>query len=235
MRVMNELKRRTGAFFGSMAPDYYSTIAISCIARRFARATYPLCAAGASAAANAGRVHDRQDHLHALEYGQSRWSPYVPPFYLMTTAIVGATIQALRDMGREDLILMLDYSSFYAECLAQRPRSFRATAKEVGHLLHDHPSLRPVVVPRLLPRTVQMTWRRLRQVAGRPTAATPLKKLKSQLVRRDFDVLAASNIVEAIERSQRLLQSRGVESPFASTRPSVVPAGARAGDIRSRA
>jgi hypothetical protein len=216
MDLMREIKSRAGAFFDSMAPDYYSTIALSCIAQQFARVDYPLCASGASAAANAGRVHVGKDYLHALEYMLSDWAPYVPPFYTMQTAIVDATIKGLSHMGRQDLIPSLDYSSFYAECLIQQPGKAPAIIGELRRLAREHPTLARRIYSRLPVRMAQMGARRLRHVVGRQVAASSLKKLTSRLRNDDYDVLPASNIIEALELSQQVLRSRGIRSPFAS-------------------
>jgi hypothetical protein len=220
MSLMREIKARAGMFFDSMAPDFYSTIALSCIARRFARAAYPLCASGASAAANAGRVHEGKDHLHALEYKRAQWSPYVPPFYTMGTSILDATIKALIHMDRRDLIPVLDFSSFYADCFVQHTRSATAILREIRRLGSEHPSLPRVIRAKLVPRIIQMTGHRLRQFAGRQTAARGLKRLKSRIRRVDYDVMAASDIVEALQRAQQLMDSRGVKSPFTPSEPS---------------
>jgi hypothetical protein len=217
-RLMHEIKARTGQFFHSMAPDYYSAVALSCIVKRFVRVSYPVCAAGASAAANSGRMHEGTDYLHALEFGrQFQWSRYVPPFYSMTTTIVDATSKALIHMGREELVSTLDFSSFYGDCLAQQPRRARAIARELTRLLREHRSLAPAILPRIIPRTVQMATRRVRHIAGRPAALHGLKRFKARLTRVDYDVIAAPDIVEALERTQRLLESRGVQSPFGSS------------------
>lgn len=214
-RLMHEIKARTGQFFHSMAPDYYSAVALACVVKRFVRASYPVCAAGASAAANSGRVHQGTDYLHALEFDrQFQWSRYVPPFYSMTTSIVDATSKALIHMGREDLIETLDFSSFYGDCLAQQPREATAVVRELRRLLREHPCLASGILPRIIPRAIQMTARRVRHIAGRPVAMRGLKKLKARLTPADYDVVAAPDIVEALDKTQHLLKSRGVRSPF---------------------
>jgi hypothetical protein len=214
-QLMHEIKRRTGRFFDSLAPDYYSTVALSCIAKRFVRASYPVCVSGASAQANAGRVHDGKDHLHAREYRQQPdWPRYVPPVYCMITAITASTIQALEAMDRADLVATLDFSSLYAEFLAEQPGNAGAMAGALGRLVADHRSFVLQIPPRLATRTVRMVGRRLRQAAGRQAIGHRLKKLRSRMAPVDDGVVRAANIVEAIEGSQQILRARGVKSPF---------------------
>jgi glycosyltransferase involved in cell wall biosynthesis len=219
MRLMREIKSRTGSFFDSMAPDFYTTIALSCLTKQFARVGYPLCASGASAAANSGRVHEGKDYLHALEYQHNQWSAYVPPFYSMSTSIFDATIKALNHMGRRDLVTSLDFANFYAECLGENPASATVIVRELRRFLRDHPAPGFRTLTMLVPRLIQMAGRRARQVAGRSAGAQVLKRLKSQFSSVDYDVIPAPNIVEALEQCQQLLRARGVKSPFAMSQP----------------
>jgi hypothetical protein len=118
------------------------------------------------------------------------------------------------------LIPVLDFSSFYADCFVQQPRSATAILREIRRLGSEHPSLARGIRAKLVPRIIQMTGHRLRQFAGRRTAARGLKRLKSRIRRVDYDVMAASDIVEALQRAQQLMHSRGVKSPFTPSEPS---------------
>lgn len=117
------IKDKTGNYFGGTSPDMFSSIAISCVAKRAAIIEYPLTIPGHCRTAenthHVVKAHLRpfEDAPHFKNRGEYSWCDLVPRIFIGEAFWVDSGIAALRAMGREDLVRELNQPKLAAHCV----------------------------------------------------------------------------------------------------------------------
>lgn len=110
MKVMREIKQKTGHFYGGLSPDIYSCIAVSCVAKNHYIIDEPLSVAGVCAksttADNIKGMHSGEiEGIPHLKYrGHYEWNERVPKFYSVNTIWAESGIKALEELNQTKLL-----------------------------------------------------------------------------------------------------------------------------------
>jgi hypothetical protein len=118
---------RGGRVFGGVSPDIYSSLAAGLVVEKSFITDYPLFVAG-SCGASGTCLAATGKHVGGLSVPQLSkfrnliWSPEVPAFYSEETVWAHSAMQALRDLGRTDLIHRVNLSMLYVRCLLSHPK-----------------------------------------------------------------------------------------------------------------
>ncbi len=133
--VLQRLHDRSGRYFGGLAPDIYSAIAVGCLIDRFAEIDYPLTITGASGPANSGRIREGMLHQHYTEYGDYEFSWLAPETWGFAASNTDNVVHALEDAGRPDLIERIHVTRVYARTIVAEPRRAMAHVRKYVRVL----------------------------------------------------------------------------------------------------
>lgn len=135
--ALNEVKNRTGHFFGGLTPDIYATISLSCVIENHYVVDFPFTIAGAcpASASVISRVGGHSGELstapHLKHRGKYEWNPLIPSYYSVETIWAETSLKALSEMGRKDLItLFAPYKFMYYSMFANRNFIFGLTFRK---------------------------------------------------------------------------------------------------------
>jgi glycosyltransferase involved in cell wall biosynthesis len=143
---LDEVKRRAGKYFPGVSPDMAAAISIASCAAKVCFVDYPLFVPGSSANSNAG-LSGLNRHLgwlreqpHLEPDCEETWSRIVPKFYSVQTIWGEATVNALRAMGRADMLKRFNVPYLYSLCIVYHPKyifaaryNYRAALRDAGH------------------------------------------------------------------------------------------------------
>lgn len=121
---LNEIKKRTGTYFGGLSPDIFASISLACIAKRVFITDYPLtisgvCGVSASIVEGLLKKNSKklEDAPHFKHRGHYNWSELIPRVYCVETIWADSAISALKSMKRYDLLKYIDIPRFSAACV----------------------------------------------------------------------------------------------------------------------
>jgi glycosyltransferase involved in cell wall biosynthesis len=120
--AMTRLRERSGTWFDSFAPDYYTNFALAGVATRSVVIDYPLFIIGKSGKSNTARTIRSESHQHLEEYAHSTLDDLVPNSPWWRACVGDAMAKALRRVGRQDLLSRFDLPEVYSQCLVHDPR-----------------------------------------------------------------------------------------------------------------
>lgn len=142
---LEEVRRRTGAFFKSISPDVYGALTVSNFIKKYCLLDYPLVLPGSSGGSNAGRSAmgrhkgSLRDDPHIKPFKDLVWPGVVPEFFSVQTVWGVAAVEALQAMDRTDLLKRYNVSLLHAICsvshsdyLAQTVRNLPLAWKLTG-------------------------------------------------------------------------------------------------------
>jgi len=123
---MEMVKRKTGNYFGGLSPDIFSSMAISCTAKRIVVVDYPLtiggqCPLAQTTHSNENQVKKIEDAPHFRNRDSYIWNKLIPSIYSGKTIWLESAVSALIAMGRHDLVAKLNLSKFTADCILAFP------------------------------------------------------------------------------------------------------------------
>lgn len=107
---LDEIYKRTGAYFKGLSPDIFGAIALGCITQCVVSIDYPLtiggtCVASAASDSSAGKHKGRlEDAPHLRNRPDYKWDELIPRFYSVQTIWAETAVVALREMNRLDLL-----------------------------------------------------------------------------------------------------------------------------------
>jgi glycosyltransferase involved in cell wall biosynthesis len=135
------------AVFGGVSPDIYSCVAAALVVNTLYITDYPLFVAGSCGASNTclAAIGKHTGGLLVPQLSKFRdllWSPEVPAFYSPETVWAHSALEALRDMGRTDLIPRVNLSELYVRCLVSYPRYGKHTVQCILRLKQLSPGCR---------------------------------------------------------------------------------------------
>ena len=113
-KCMDLYKEKTGQYFGGTSPDIFSSLAISCVAKKAAVIEYPLTIPGHCVISEQTH-HVENEQFRPMEsaphfnnLGDYTWCDLVPFVFVGESFWLDSGILALRNMGREDLVKELN-------------------------------------------------------------------------------------------------------------------------------
>ncbi len=127
---MEQIKEITGSYFGGLAPDIYSCIALSLLIKKVVSIDYPLTIAGAcnkssSADSATGRHTGKlEDAPHFTGHYNYEWAIEVPRFYSVETIWADSGLASIKDMNliQKDLLSHFECAALTARCLNSSPQ-----------------------------------------------------------------------------------------------------------------
>lgn len=125
--ILNLLKKKTGTYFPGAIADMSSAIGLVFFAKKHYYLNFPLIISGASGASYAGKGAEKNNHTifeHQPWFAKetiTEWSDRLPKRIVGQTVWPDTAINALKKVGRGDLISRLNYPIIYAEYLSQFP------------------------------------------------------------------------------------------------------------------
>lgn len=121
---LNEIKQKTGTYFGGLSPDIFASISLACIVKRIFVTDYPLtisgvCGVSASIVEGLLKKNSKklEDAPHLRNRGYYEWSVLIPRVYCVETIWADSAIAALKSMERNDLLEHIDIPRFSAACI----------------------------------------------------------------------------------------------------------------------
>jgi glycosyltransferase involved in cell wall biosynthesis len=108
--LMEEIKNRTGHYYGALSPDIYSCIAMSCVAQNHYLIGEPLSVAGVCATSTTadnftGKHSGSIDKIPHLKHrGNYIWHSLVPRYYSVNTIWAESGLTALEELGENNLL-----------------------------------------------------------------------------------------------------------------------------------
>ncbi|MBT9142987.1 MAG: GalNAc(5)-diNAcBac-PP-undecaprenol beta-1,3-glucosyltransferase [Dehalococcoidia bacterium] len=160
-KCLNEVRGKTGAFFGGLSPDIFVALAIANFAKNVISIDYPLTIAGAcepsgSATSQRGEhvgnledapdlpryvqmkivatrehVGNPEDTPHFRYRGTYKWSEIIPRFYSVQTVWADSTVAALKALGRDDILRDFNLPLLAAYCVAAHPKYRRIILRDM--------------------------------------------------------------------------------------------------------
>lgn len=128
--VLEQVRERSGSYVEGTSPDVYSAYAIMCEIGRFGLVDYPLTLVGASAPSNSNRWRMGVLHQHFREFADYRFTWLAPDSFALVASNMDNMVRAFENMGRTDLIAMIDYRRVYARTIVAEPtRAFAHVSK----------------------------------------------------------------------------------------------------------
>lgn len=124
---LNEVYKKTGAFFGGLSPDIFAALAVANFTKNIASIDYPLTIAGickSSGSAQSVRgehVGNLEDAPHFRYRGTYKWADIIPHFYCVQTIWADSTVAALKALRRDDLMKEFNVPLLAAYCILEHP------------------------------------------------------------------------------------------------------------------
>lgn len=108
--LMEEIKRRTGHYYGGLSPDLYSSIAVSCVADNHYVIDEPLSIAGVCATSTTadnfkGKHSGTLEGIPHLKHRSGyEFSDKIPLYYSVNTIWAESGLKALEELGETELL-----------------------------------------------------------------------------------------------------------------------------------
>lgn len=126
-QVLEDVKRRTGVFFGGLTPDMYMAVVLSLECKKVLRTSKSLtisgiCPTSGSADSATGKhTGELNDAPHFRGHTSYKWDEKIPPFYSVDTIWAETLLHALKAYGREDLASSFNLPLFEEVCIHKYP------------------------------------------------------------------------------------------------------------------
>ena len=117
---LDQIFDKTGTFFPGPSPDMANAVALSLIVKKHIYCDVPFISAGASpkSAAGLGTKHKHEGNLKDMSFlpndVEEKWNLRIPKVWTGPTIYAQSASSALKEMGREDLLVYFDYNYHYA-------------------------------------------------------------------------------------------------------------------------
>jgi glycosyltransferase involved in cell wall biosynthesis len=127
-KYLNEVREKTGAFFGGLSPDIFSAMAVANFAENVVSIDYPLTIAGISRSsfsaqsARGEHVGNLKDAPHLQYRSNYEWAEVVPQFYSVQTIWADSAVAALEALERNDILKDFNLPLLAAYCVAAHPK-----------------------------------------------------------------------------------------------------------------
>lgn len=122
---MEEIKKRTGNYYGGLSPDIYAAVSLSIVIKQNYVIDIPFSIAGVCKTSTSyhgpkgPQVGTFEDIPHFRHREFYKWNEIVPKFYSGLTIWAESGLRALNEMGRNDLAALFNKYKFYAGALRE--------------------------------------------------------------------------------------------------------------------
>ena len=116
--LLDNIKMRTGHYFGGLSPDIFSSISLSFLVQNFIEIDYPFSIAGACESSTTAQnlVGSHRGELktapHLYLRGNYIWDKRIPSFYSVETIWAESAIKSFVELKKEHLLKDFKYSYF---------------------------------------------------------------------------------------------------------------------------
>ena len=172
-RRLQEIRERTGHYFGGLSPDIYSTMALCGIVKHHIIIDKAVTIAGAcSASATARNINHRHrgelsSAPHLRLRGDYKWDEYIPAYYSVETIWAESAMKAVSEMGMNDLRDKFNYG-YLAAFAAMNNRNIyklamdKSLSKE-NYFVANDPWIKPKIAANALQVGYAYTIRKLKR------------------------------------------------------------------------
>lgn len=108
--ILNEIKAKTGHFYGGLTPDIYSCVALSCLVKNHYVVNQPISIAGVCPSSGSaqnikgGHSGSFEDIPHLKNKPDYIWNALVPRYYSVNTIWAESALRALTELNQTELI-----------------------------------------------------------------------------------------------------------------------------------
>lgn len=206
-KFMEMVRQRTGIYFPGPTPDMASAMALASFIKRYAYIDYPLFIAGSGRGSGGGAGAEKK-HNWSLESAPwfsrqaiANWSDVVPRYCSGTTLWAEDVIQAMRAVGRENVLKSFNGVFLYARCIAFN-REYKTQIQVAFRRFRE---TRRIGKPRAAVAFVYYylwTWeKRLAALVSNATLLAGLSRTKK--------IPGLADIFQAVDALSRSLRSKG--------------------------
>lgn len=123
--ILERIKKKTGAFFLTYNPDFYSAYSILIYSKEHYKINFSFAVAGGSASSNsASYSKDKIDIPHFNEYKEYKWPSIFPDTKLVYVTCRESRYKAFQENNREELNENLDLIKLYSVTTSRQLASF---------------------------------------------------------------------------------------------------------------
>jgi len=202
--VLHRIRERSGMFFGSISPDIYAAFAIATEVDRFGVVDYPYMINGNSPNSNAGRYYNGRRYLHFAEFRRLELHWIVPQSYGLGGTFADSAAWAFSNLGREDLLRLIDVPRVFARTVFFEPRMAAAHVRRFMH------------VCRRLNRNLAVELTKLFGMIAAKTLIVALRKLRG-VPREQRDLFSpVESLAAAVDVQRRWLAEHPIAFAAAS-------------------
>ena len=142
--IMEEIKQRTGHYYGGLSPDIYSSIAVSCIAKNHFVIDEPMSIAGVCANSTTadnlkGKHSGSLENIPHLRHRPNyQFSKKIPLYYSVNTIWAESGLKALEELNEVDLLKKFNVYRLTAQAWIQNRKYISSIMKEKHEeLIHN--------------------------------------------------------------------------------------------------
>ena len=202
--VLHRIRERSGMFFGSLSPDIYAAFAIATELDRFGVLDYPFTIYGSSPKSNSGRIFNGLLYQHLAEFRRLEVHWIVPETYSFGGSYADSAAWAFSNLGREDLLQLIDVPRVFARTIFFEPRMAAAHVRRFMH------------VCRRLNRNLVVELTKLFGMIAAKAVIVALRKLRG-VPRAQFDLFSpVESLAAAVDVQRRWLAEHRIHFAAAS-------------------
>lgn len=127
-KTLEQIKLRSGAYFGGLTPDIYMAVALSIISHNVESIGFPVTISGicprsgSAASATGAHTGELKNAPHFKGHDSYSWSKFVPEVYSVETIWADTAIHALSDFDFVDLMNKKCLKELYSRLWAMYPQ-----------------------------------------------------------------------------------------------------------------
>lgn len=132
--TLEEIKDKTGYYFGGLTPDIYMAVALSFVTKKVLKVNFPvtipgICpTSGSSDSATGKHTGELKDAPHFRGHDNYVWESSIPAFYSVETIWAETCVKAIKDFD-SSLMCSFRLKPLYNKCLELYPQ-FSSTIRE---------------------------------------------------------------------------------------------------------
>lgn len=133
-KKLDEIKDRTGHYFGGLTPDMYMAVALSYVCKKVEKASFPITisgicpTSGSAASATGAHTGEMADAPHFKGHTEYNWKEQIPYVYSVETIWAETALQAMAELGDVAQIDSVNYA--YLMAILQKYPQFNDRIKK---------------------------------------------------------------------------------------------------------
>ena len=142
--LMEEIKRRTGHYYGGLSPDIYSSVAVSCVANSHYVIDEPLSIAGVCATSTTadnfkGKHSGSLENIPHLRHRENyQFSKKIPLYYSVNTIWAESGLKALEELKETELLKKFNIYMLVAQAWIHNKKFIPELMEEKHKDLFNH-------------------------------------------------------------------------------------------------